>query len=425
MAAFSSNIDITSGGTYAMDVTNGETSSKVATDLNGKFANIQELLRNGLPEVWTGSSLPDSLPSGKILFWNGVMYAGSTTGSPTGTIGFTFRVTFSSVFSGKPYTLTGDGQNITGTVPSSLYVEITVQALNTSYILSCQNASGTNITATLGSGQYYGYRDVLFLDGFRQLDSNTWQQISTISQNGHAPDYWAVGAYKDVTLSGTVGIQSISGTYRAFILGFNHNSSREGNNKTHFMIGKNSSGTNIAFCDSQYDNTGSSTAFRMNTSNTSVGGWSQSYMRNTILGATSTSATSSRFMAVIPSDLRAVLKSCTKYTDNTGNSSNSSGNVTATTDYMWLCSEYEVQGQRTYANLYEQSYQQQYEYFRTGNNKVKYGAGAQGSSTAVNWWLRSPYNSSSNTHFCFVNAYGDADGSGANRSSGVAPCFCV
>ena len=74
MAAFSSNIDITSGGTYAMDVTNGETSAKVATDLNGKFANIQELLQNGLPEVWTGNSLPDSLPNGKIIYQNNNLY---------------------------------------------------------------------------------------------------------------------------------------------------------------------------------------------------------------------------------------------------------------------------------------------------------------------------------------------------------------
>lgn len=424
MAAFSSNIDITSGGTYAMDVTNGETSSKVATDLNGKFANIQELLQNGLPEVWTGDSLPDSLPTGKILFWNGVMYAGSTTGSPTGTIGFTFRVTFDSVFSGKTYTCNGGGQNITGTVPSSLYVEITVQTLGVSYALSCQNASGTNITKSLSTGEYYGYRNVLFLDGFETLNSNTWQQIATISQNGHAPDYWAVGDYKNVTLSGTVGIQSVSGTYRAFILGFNHNSNREGNNKTHFMIGKNSSGTNIAFCDSQYNNTGSSTAFRMNTSNTNAGGWAQSYMRNTILGATSTSATSGRFMAAIPSDLRAVLKLCTKYTDNTGNASNSSGNVTATTDYMWLCSEFEVQGNRTYANQYEQNYQQQYAYFSAGNNKIKYGAGSQGSSTAVFWWLRSP-SYDNNYIFCYVYTDGSANRYNAYISYGVAPCFCV
>lgn len=68
MATFQSNIDITSGGTYGMNITNGESSAKVAADLNGKFNNIQTLLQNQLPEVWTGSSLPDSLPDGKLIY---------------------------------------------------------------------------------------------------------------------------------------------------------------------------------------------------------------------------------------------------------------------------------------------------------------------------------------------------------------------
>lgn len=76
MAAFTSNIDITSGGTYNMNITNGEPASQVATDLNGKFANIQQYLQNGLPEVWTGSSLPDSLPNGKCLSYNNNFYYG-------------------------------------------------------------------------------------------------------------------------------------------------------------------------------------------------------------------------------------------------------------------------------------------------------------------------------------------------------------
>ena len=74
MAAFTSNIDITSGGTYNMDITNGEPASQVATDLNGKFANIQRYLQNGLPEVWTGDSLPDSLPDGKLVLWKNKLY---------------------------------------------------------------------------------------------------------------------------------------------------------------------------------------------------------------------------------------------------------------------------------------------------------------------------------------------------------------
>lgn len=347
------------------------------------------------------------------------MYCGGASGSPSGVVGFTLRITFSSTLSGRSFTVNGGGQNIQSTVPSGLYVEITVQNLSTTYTITCNGVS-----LQVYVPEYYGYRNIVFTSGGTILNNNTWSEIRAVSDAGQGANYWSIGDYKNITLSGTVGIQNVSGTYRAFILGFNHNSNREGNNKIHFMIGKNSSGINIAFCDSQYNNSGSSTAFRMNTSNTNVGGWAQSYMRNTILGATSTSATSGRFMAAIPSDLRAVLKSCTKYTDNTGNASNSSGNVTATTDYMWLCSVFEVFGEQKNANQYEQDRQEQYAYFAAGNTKVKYGAGAQSSSTDVYWWLRSPYFDGDN-RFCVVNDSGFVYHYEANNSLGVAPCFCV
>ena len=65
-------------------------------------------------------------------------------------------------------------------------------------------------------------------------------------------------------------------------------------------------------------------------------------MRTNICG-TSLSSYSGTIIAVIPEELRAVLKSVTKYTDNTGNSSAASA-VTATTDYFFLLSENEVFG---------------------------------------------------------------------------------
>ena len=347
------------------------------------------------------------------------MYAGGASGSPSGVVGFTLRITFSSTFSGRPFSVNGGGQNIQSTVPSGLSVEITVQNLSTTYTITCNGVS-----LQVYVPEYYGYRNIVFTSGGKVLNNNTWSEIRSISDIGQGANYWSVGDYKNIALSGTAGIQNVSGTYRAFILGFNHNASTEGDNRIHFMIGKNSSGTNIAFCDSQYNSAGSSTGFRMNTSNTNDGGWANSYMRSTILGATSTSATSRRFMAVIPSDLRSVLKSCVKYTDNTGNSSNTSSTVTATTDYMWLCSEFEVFGQRTYANQYEQDRQEQYAYFAAGNTRVKYGAGAQSSSNTVRWWLRSPYYNDITT-FCIVDINGNANYTGAHFSFGVAPCFCV
>lgn len=82
MAAFTSNIDITSGGTYNMDITNGAPASQVANDLNGKFANIQKYLQNGLPEVWTGESLPDSLPNGKSIVFKNKLYIADVNNRP-------------------------------------------------------------------------------------------------------------------------------------------------------------------------------------------------------------------------------------------------------------------------------------------------------------------------------------------------------
>lgn len=143
-------------------------------------------------------------------------------------------------------------------------------------------------------------------------------------------------------------------------------------------------------------------------------------MRTKILG-TSLSSYSGTFIGVLPAALRAVLKSVTKYTNNTGNSSAASA-VTATTDYAFLLSEYEVFGSTTYANSNEASKQAQYAYYSAGNSKIKYNHSA--TSTAVAWWLRSPHASDS-SGFVYVDNGGTVYYYGASYSYGVAPGFCV
>lgn len=86
----------------------------------------------------------------------------------------------------------------------------------------------------------------------------------------------------------------------------------------------------------------------MNQSNTNAGGWKDSYMRKTVLGnsGTPTSPPANSLLAALPSDLRAVMKPITKYTDNVGNDTgNVESNVTATTDYLVLYAEFEVFGE--------------------------------------------------------------------------------
>lgn len=145
-------------------------------------------------------------------------------------------------------------------------------------------------------------------------------------------------------------------------------------------------------------------------------------MRTKILG-TSLSSYSGTIIAVIPAALRAVLKSVTKYTDNTANGGGSTASyVTATTDYFFLLSEFEVFGSISYANSNEPSKQAQYAYYSAGNSKIKYNHSA--TSTAVVWWLRSPCASYS-SRFVSVYSSGVVNYGYASLSCGVAPGFCV
>lgn len=257
----------------------------------------------------------------------------------------------------------------------------------------------------------------------KALNDCTWDEISEISSSGQAANYFAVGDCKEIVLNGTVGALTFNDyhTY-AFIIGFDHNAELEGEHRIHFQLAKTalSGGKDICFVDSNYNSTGSSAAFRMNTRNTNSGGWKDSYMRNNICGTSKTS-TSGRIMGAIPADLRNALKSVTKYTNNTGNSSNS-GAVTATTDYFFLLAEYEVFGNIAYSNTYEANYQQQYAYYSAGNSKVKYRHNSTGSSAL--WWLRSSFASKSN-YFMYVISSGGVYGYYANNSLGFAPGFCV
>lgn len=259
----------------------------------------------------------------------------------------------------------------------------------------------------------------------KTLNDNSWATIKSVSDAGQGANYWAVGATKSITINGKVGATTISSLkVDAFIIGFNHNSAKEGANRIHFLLGK-ISGSFVGLADSNYGNTTTTSgAFTMNTGGTNSGGWESSHMRKTVLGANSspTSPTANTLMAALPSDLRAAMKSVTKYTDNTGGGSNTASYVKATTDYLFLLAEYEVHGTRSYANSAEQNSQAQYDYFKAGNSKVAHKHSATG--TAAVWWLRSPYYSNSNL-FCDVSTDGTASDGRAYGSRALVPGFTV
>lgn len=258
------------------------------------------------------------------------------------------------------------------------------------------------------------------------LNDNSWETIRDISDAGTGASYWSIGDCKAVTLNGTVGHLTLSNyTTCAFIIGFNHNASVEGANRIHFQLGKTalSGGTDVCLCDSSYNSDAPATGyFSMNISQTNSGGWASSQMRTNICG-TSLSSSSETIIAVIPAALRAVLKSVTKYTDNTGGGSgNVASNVTTTTDYFFLLSEVELLGNVVNANSNEENKQEQYLYYAVGNSRTKYKH--NGTSTAAFWWLRSP-NASNSRYFELVYSNGFPDYAYASISAGFAPGFCV
>ena len=294
-----------------------------------------------------------------------------------------------------------------------------------------------SVKATLG-GQTSDTKSVSVVNSYAvaisfvssTLNNNEWSVIKSVSDAGQGANYWSIGDRKAVTLNGTVGHLSLSNfTTYAFIIGFNHNASVEGENRIHFQLAKTalSGGTDVCFCDNQYapDNEWSTSGagyFVMTTTGGKSGGWKGSQMRTAICGKSLLSY-SGTIIAVIPAALRAVLKSVTKYTDNFGYSDSEATYVTATTDYFFLLSEFEVFGSIVHGNPNEASKQAQYAYYSAGNSKIKYKH--NGTSTAARWWLRTPYAGNS-SYFVRVDDEGTVSNGGtANMSLGFAPGFCV
>ena len=328
-----------------------------------------------------------------------------------------------NVDSGASVTLKKGGTTI-ATKTSNGTAVFTVTETGAYTVTATKNGQTTSGSVNVVSGTTSYSLTLSFVSS--TLNNNEWSVIKSVSDAGQGANYWSIGDRKAVTLNGTVGKLSLSNvTTYAFIIGFNHNASVEGSNRIHFQLAKTalSGGTDVCLCDSSYNSTVSTTGyFSMNSSRTNSGGWASSQMRTNICG-TSLSSYSGTIIAVIPAALRAVLKSVTKYTDNTANGGGSTASyVTATTDYFFLLSEFEVFGSISYGNTNEKNKQAQYAYYSAGNSKIKYKH--DGTSTAAMWWLRSPIASNS-TIFVFVYAGGTVDGGYANFSLGFAPGFCV
>ena len=216
-----------------------------------------------------------------------------------------------------------------------------------------------------------------------------WATIAELSENGQAQTFFSVGDEKTISL--TTGEQ-----VTLVILDFNHDDLTSGG-KAGMTIGMK----NLL-----------ATTYRMNETATNEGGWDESEMR------TSTMAT---LLSQLPSDLQGVIKQVNKKATAGG----ASTSITTSADKLWLLAEVEVDG-TTSAGYADEG--EQYEYWKTvkdgtvSADRIKYLS--NGSGSAYDWWLRSPYVSNS-AYFRHFNSTGVVSSSSANHTRGVSFGFCV
>ena len=246
----------------------------------------------------------------------------------------------------------------------------------------------------------------------QELNDTSWDVIKQVADARIGTNFWSVGDCKEVTLNGNVSDGLTLSGYSAwvYIIGFDHNSDREGTGITFqgFKAAKN--GTPICLADSGYNSVKTSgTWFNMNNSQSNTGGWKASSMRTVVMPLIKSS---------LPEDLQAVIKTSTIYT------AEGSGNIACTVsdDDVFLLGEYEIFGTRKYATSQEPNYLKQYAYYSAGNSKVEYKHDS--TASAAYWWMRSPFFNDS-INFCFVYSSGSSDNARAYYSFGVSPCFKV
>ena len=246
----------------------------------------------------------------------------------------------------------------------------------------------------------------------KPLEQCSPAEIVDAVKSGKAHNAWDAGDFTaPITLNGNIGAAlSLNNLQlRAILIGLNHNSDFEsnGNFSAHFILGIDS-----AFIDSNYNEASASGAkfFQHNISVASNGGgWLNSNLRDIC----------DDIFNALPDEWKAVIKPCTKFTDNTGGGSELSENVTSTVDNVFLLSEFEVFGKKSFANSFEQFFQQQYDFFRNGNSKVRFA-----DSSPCYWWLRSPQATNS-TSFVRVNSSGSVGSFNARYSLGLVPAFMI
>lgn len=229
-------------------------------------------------------------------------------------------------------------------------------------------------------------------------------------------DYWAVGDTRSVSLS-AMSATGVGESHRAqtvqFVIGdFNHD------DLTTPINGHTKAAVTLLQKDCLMDATSASNVNNgsadtekgyMNSTNTNAGGWKNCARRTWCNNV---------FFAALPSAWQSIVKTVNK---KSGTGGGSSSGTEVTTDKIFLASEIEIFGSRSYSVDGEGA---QYQYYKNATaNRYKMPKWGSSSVTHI-YWERSP-SSGNTTYFCRVYFTGYASDYFASSAYGVAPCLCI
>lgn len=270
---------------------------------------------------------------------------------------------------GATVTATKGSKTVSGTADASGNCTLIVDEVGTWTVTAATASTTKTADVVVGTANV----DLAMIDPV--FGNNSWAAIIKACQEKQVPNTWNVGDSCNMTINNK--------TYAIDIIGKNHDDYADGSGKAPLTFQMH---------------TTYATQYKMNGAEDNSCGWKNCLVR-----------TSNAFPAlkkVMPAEVVAALKAVTKKTTAGGASSA----IDTTEDTLFLLSEIEVQGTRTYSYAGEGT---QYEYYKTAANRKKNRA----------WYLRSPR---LNNTSCFDRTgwNGEADWSVASDVDGIAAAWC-
>ena len=262
-----------------------------------------------------------------------------------------------------------DSKTVSGTADASGNCTLTVDETGTWTVAATNGSTTKTVDVVVGTVNV----DMFMIDPV--FGNNSWAAIIKACQEKQVPDTWKVGDRCNMTINNE--------TYAIDIIGKNHDDYADGSGKAPLTFQMH---------------TTYATQYKMNGAEYNNCGWKNCMVR-----------TFNAFPAlkkVMPAEVVAALKAVTKKTTAGG----ASAAIDTTSDTLFLLSEIEVQGTRTYSYAGEGT---QYAYYQTAANRKKNRA----------WYLRSP-RINNTICFCRTGWAGEAGWSVASEVDGIAAAWC-